>query len=254
MKYINKKRLIGHFIKLVKILSSSGQEDEIRQVLVETLTNLGLQIIGDDYGNIIARLPGEGESLILCAHMDTVAIGRGKKITPERKGDIITSDGSTILGADNKDAVSAIIESLLVIKENGLPHRAVEVVFTREEEAISKGAKNLDYSRLSGVDCIIADSDEPFGTIIYGAPFCDRFDIRVVGERAHSKDPQKGVDVVKIIGRAFTTMPLGHIDEFTSSNIAYQMSGLNGEALSREVNLGAIPELLSREGEIQCRI
>lgn len=253
MKHINKKRLIDCFMELAKIASPSGQEAEISKHLKDIMKSLGLDVASDDYGNLIAKLSGNGEPIILCAHMDTVAIGEGKSIKPEIKGDIITSDGSTILGADNKDSVSAIVEALTVICENNLVHRAVEIVFTREEEAISRGAQNLDYSMLSGKDCIIADSEKPFGTIIYGAPFCYRFNVRVEGARAHSKDPRRGVDVNKIIGKAFTTMPLGYIDEFTSSNIAFQISGLKGiiddeKIFNQRICSEILPDRLSREG------
>jgi len=228
MKYINKKRLVDVFCELARIPSPSGQEEKITNVLIGKLEHLGLTVQKDTYGNIVAKLAGKGESIILCAHMDTVSIGEGKKINPVVKEDVITSDGTTILGADNKDSIAAIIEALVTIKENGLSHRSVEVVFTREEEAISRGAKNLDLSKLLGKECIISDSSELYGTITVSAPYCFRFDIEVIGKRSHPKEPEKGVNVAAIMAKAISLMPLGRIDEFTTSNIAFQSLGLKG--------------------------
>ena len=72
---INKQRLINTFCDLVKIDSPSGEEDEIASFLSKRLTELGFNILTDNYGNIIAK-QGEGNTLMLSAHMDTVEPGR----------------------------------------------------------------------------------------------------------------------------------------------------------------------------------
>jgi len=228
MKYINKDRLINRFLELARIPSPSGQEPEICQYLAHSLVDLGLQIVGDDYGNIIAKLAGTGKPIILCAHMDTVAIGEGTMIVPIVKEDVITSDGTTILGADNKDSIAAILEALSIVRENRLENRAAEIVFTKEEEAISRGAMKLDITKLRGKECLISDCPEPYGTITTNAPFWYGFDVKVSGVRCHAKEPEKGVNVAAIMAKAISSMPLGRIDALTTSNIAYQILGLKG--------------------------
>lgn len=79
--------------------------------------------------------------------MDTVKPGKG--IKPIIKDGVIYSDGTTILGGDDKGGIAAIVEALRVIKENNIDHANIEVVFTIAEETGLLGAKNLDYSKIS---------------------------------------------------------------------------------------------------------
>lgn len=69
----------------------------------------------DARGNVIARVPGIGKSLLLSAHMDTVEPGRGIKPQITEDG-YITSDGTTILGADNKLSLACMLYMVDVIK------------------------------------------------------------------------------------------------------------------------------------------
>lgn len=262
MKDINGKRLIETFCELASIPSPSGREEKISKVLTEKLENLGLVVKKDTYGNFVAKLAGKGEPAVLCAHMDTVAVSEDmiNVIVDEDKGEI-RSDGTTILGADNKDSISAILEMLQVIKENNLEHRSLEIIFTREEEIISKGAKNLDFSFISGKQCVISDQAETYGTITLSAPYNYKFNVSIFGKRCHSKEPEKGVDVIKILARAIEVekMPLGRVDNDTTSNIAYQYSGLSGEVngegitVTDLVNKGrnSIPDLGIVHGEVR---
>ena len=237
MKYINKKRLIDTFCELAKIKSPSGHEQEIARLLIKRLKALGLKVTQDAYGNVISRLSGHGRAIILCAHMDTVAIGPGKEIIPIIKGNTIRSNGKTILGADNKDSVAAILESLSVVTERNLPIRPVEIIFTREEEAISKGARNLDFSLITGKECIIADASYPYGTIILSAPYNYNFEIMIQGKRSHAAVPEKGKNAASIAFQAASRISLGKIDKFTRVNISFGVIGLRGNADQKIINL-----------------
>lgn len=228
MSLINKKRLVELFCDLVRIKSPSGHEDEISAFVSKIMAKLGLPVQKDDYGNLIARLQGTGEPIILCAHLDTVTAGPGVEIKPVIDGDIIRSDGTTILGADNKDFIAAIIEAISAITENGLSHRSLEIVFTREEEAISKGAKKLDISLLDGKECLIADDASPLGKITQSAPFNEKFDITFFGKTAHVKNPEKGINAIQVSAKFICEMPLGRIGDFTTVNIAHVLGGLSG--------------------------
>lgn len=225
MSLINKKRLVKLFCDLAKIKSPSGYEDNVSFFVSQIMVKMGLSIQKDNYGNLIAKLPGLGEPIILCAHLDTVDIGHGTEIKPIIDKDIIRSDGTTILGADNKDFIAAIIETVSVITEKGLPHRPLEIVFTREEEAISKGAKMLDISLLNGKECLIADDASPLGKITQSAPFNEKFDITFLGKSAHVKNPEKGINAIQTAAKFICEIPLGKIDDFTTLNIAHIMGG-----------------------------
>lgn len=229
MELIKKERLIKTFKELASIPSPSGHEEKIAQVLTEKLKNLGLVVQKDAYGNLVAKLAGEGEPIMLCAHMDTVAVGKDTiKVEVDDKNGIIRSDGTTILGADNKDSIAAIIEMLEVIREKNFKHRSMEIVFTREEEAISKGAKNLDLSMISGKECFISDQAEPYGTITLTAPYLYAFNIEIHGIRCHVKEPEKGVNAVRIMATAIShsEMPIGRIDRLTTVNFGSVVAGL----------------------------
>ena len=235
---INKERLIKDFLELVTIKSPSEQEEKISKRLKVIFKNLGLKSVTDRYGNLIFRLPGEGKPIALCAHMDTTTVGEGAKIKAIVNDKIIKTDGKTILGADNKDSIAAIIEALKIIKETKkFKNRAAEIIITKEEELISKGAKNLNYGLIESKECIISDSSEPYGTVIVSAPYCFQFEIKILGERSHTKEPSKGIDVNKIIGKALQSAPLGAINNRTTSNIAFQAIGLKGQIDNPESKL-----------------
>ena len=138
---ISQERLVNSFCDLVQIDSPSNEEEEVAQHLVARLSDLGLSVERDAHGNVIASEPGE-MPLLLSAHMDTVEPGRG--IVPVIEGERIVSQGETILGGDCKAGVAAIMEGLQSVIEDGLPHRPVQVVFTRGEEIGLVGATNLD--------------------------------------------------------------------------------------------------------------
>ncbi|HOX61023.1 MAG TPA: M20/M25/M40 family metallo-hydrolase [Candidatus Magasanikbacteria bacterium] len=259
MPKINKRRLVKLFCDLAKIKSPSGKEEEISRFIEKELGTIGISARRDRYGNLIASLAGWGEPLILCAHMDTVSIGPGEAIRPVVGGKTIKSDGTTILGADNKDSAAAILEMLRLLKEAGQKHRALELVFTRDEEAISKGASNLDFSLLRGRECVISDHCAKYGVIVQSAPFNFQFQVKVVGKRAHVKAPEEGINSIKIVAQAIAKMPLGRVDEKTTANIAFQVGGLQGVVDDGDRGIGtlgveirnSVPDLAVVYGEVR---
>ena len=96
----NRERLLQTLTDLIRIDSPTGEEDDIDRDVSKRLESLGFHVHHDGFKNIIATLPGEGEPLLLSAHMDTVEPGRG--IKPVLDGDVLRSDGTTILGGDCK--------------------------------------------------------------------------------------------------------------------------------------------------------
>ncbi|MFH1367307.1 MAG: M20/M25/M40 family metallo-hydrolase [Patescibacteria group bacterium] len=211
----------------------------------------------DDYDNIIMKIEGSGKPLILCAHLDTVPVASETSIVPVIEKDRVASNGKTVLGADNKDSIAAILEILRIIKERKFRHRALEIVFTREEEAISKGAQNLDLSLLSGKECIIADFPAPFGTIVTSAPYCFKFETKITGKRCHVKEPEEGVNASLILARAIARLPLGRVNKLTTSNIAYSFSGLKGIvdqknlAELKKEDRNSVPDFAAVFGEVR---
>ncbi len=221
---INQDRLVSTFLELVQIDSPSGQEEEIAQHLMAELKSLDVPVVRDRTGNVIGRLAGEGPPILLSAHMDTVGPGLG--VSPVITNGIITSDGTTILGGDDKSGVAVILEVLRVLVERDSPHPPLEVALTVSEEMGLRGAKGLDLNALRAKEGIVLDSGGPIGAIVVSAPSQDKLKAVVHGKTAHAGvEPEKGVNAIVVAAEAIAAMPLGRIDEETTANIGCIQGG-----------------------------
>ncbi|HEY79776.1 MAG TPA: M20/M25/M40 family metallo-hydrolase [Caldilineae bacterium] len=234
---INRDRMVQTFLELVQIDSPSGEEAEFRQAMIQRLRALGLTTEVDPYGNLIARLEdGAGEYVLLSAHMDTVEPGRG--IKPVIRDGVITSDGTTILGGDDKSGVAIILEILQLIRERDLPHPPIEVVLTVEEELGLQGARNLAMERLRSRWGLVLDSGGPPGMITRSGPSADMFQVTIRGKGAHAGlRPEEGVNALAIAAEALTRMPLGRVDHETTCNMGVIQGGTARNAVPAEVHL-----------------
>lgn len=240
---IKKDRLLNTFLKLVQIDSPSGFEKEIAQHVSKILTDLGGVVEFDSFGNVIAKFKGEGEPLILNAHLDTVEPGRG--IKPVVTDDMVTSDGTTVLGGDPKAGVAIILETLYSLFEEKTSHVPLEVVFTLSEETGLTGALNLDYSKLQSKRGLTFDGEEEVHTINISAPGYNSVDITITGRSAHAGvEPEKGISAIQIASEVIANLKLGRIDEETTANI-----GLITGGSARN----AVPETVTIKGEIRSR-
>ena len=239
---IKRDRLIKTFCDLVQIDSPSGEEGTVAVELKRRLEALGLTIVGDDYGNVIATDGGQ-DPLLLSAHMDTVEPGRG--IKPRVEGDRIVSDGTTIVGGDCKAGVAIILEALESIEEDGTSRIGVQVAFTRQEETGLLGAHNLDYSRITAKEAFVFDNEGPASQITSASPTCLMFDIEITGRAAHAGiEPEKGLSAIRIAAEIITRLPQGRLDEETTFNIGT----IRGGAV-----FNAVPETAVVRGEFRSR-
>jgi len=232
---INAERLKNFLIELIKIDSLSRKEYDVAMRLKREMEDLGAQVsiddagerVGGNVGNLIAHFTGtapEAKPILLSAHMDTVVPGEG--IVPILDGDILRTDGRTVLGGDDKSGVAIICEVLRVIKENRLPCSDVDVVFTICEEAGLIGAKCLDVSRLRARTGLVLDSDS-VGFLFTKAPAANRMEFRVHGLEAHAGVcPEKGVNAIKVAADGIAQMSLGRIDHETTANIGVIEGGM----------------------------
>ena len=243
---VNEKRLVDTFLELVKIDSESFQEKKIHTFLVSRLKELGCRVYvdaaGKTYqtdapGNIIASLPGTVKSkpVVLCSHMDTVVPGKGVK--PVVKKDCITSDGTTILGADDKAGIAIILEVLRTLKEQKLPHPPVEAVFTLTEENGMQGAKNLDCKKIKGREGLILDNEEVSELLVQG-PAVNTIEVWVKGLAAHAGVcPEKGISALEVAAYALAQMKLGRIDKETVANFGVVQGGQVTNVVMDEIYL-----------------
>ena len=246
----NNKRLIDEFIELVQIDSPTSKEGTIAQVLVKKLEEIGLtveidnagEIYGGETGNVIARLKGnkEGKKLLFSSHMDTVSPCIGVKPIIDEESGIIKSDGTTVLGSDDKAGIAAILEGLRYIKENNIDHTDITVVFSIWEEGGLFGAKALDYSKLDVDYGFVLDSGGSPGEIIVKAPGQDKIEVKILGKSAHAGlQPEQGISSIMVASRAIENMKLLRIDEETTANIGIVKGGCATNIVMPELELVA---------------
>lgn len=146
-------------IELLNIHAISGYEKPVRDYLEPILTDIMDETIIDDYGNLLGILKvgaGNGATVLLSAHMDTVAGVRKDKIVLESSGIVRAelADGSkTLLGADDRAGIAIALEVLKSIPNsfNG----TIKVAFTKEEEIGCIGVEHIDMTFLDDIDIAI---------------------------------------------------------------------------------------------------
>lgn len=227
------QRLIQTFFDLVQIDSPTNHEEKFGNFLMGELGQLGLFVTKDQRGNIYARREGEGEAIFFSAHMDTVEPGRG--IKPRVEDGYLVSDGTTILGADDKSGVAVILETLKSLE--GKKTRPLEFVFTVSEEAGNFGAIDFDYKLLQAKRGYCFDLSQPVGTITTASPYYERFDMKLIGRAAHASHPEEGKNVLPALGEILTIAPLGQPDSETYFNIGVVTGGQVRNTILGEVFL-----------------
>ena len=174
--------------------------------------------------------------------MDTVAPGIGKKPVFHEDG-TITSDGTTVLGADDLTGVIAILEGIRAVQEAEIPHRDIEILFAAAEEPFTRGSSEFDFSQVKAKESYVLDVTGPVGTAILQAPTILSFEAAVKGRAAHAGfEPEKGIHAIQTAARAIAALKLGHVDEETTLNVGL----ISGGSV-----VNAVPELCTCRGEIR---
>lgn len=226
---VNKMRLAQEFMDLVKIDALSFQEREIADLLKKTLLELGFEVYEDDAGryyngscgNIYAYLNGdpELEPVLLSAHMDTVTPGKGKRAMLHEDG-TITSDGNTVLGADDLSGIVSILEAVRVVREQKLKHRSIEILFTIAEEVYIRGSEIFDYSIIKSKEAYVLDLSGPVGEAAIAAPTVLSFDAEIRGRASHAGfAPELGINAIAIAAEGIAQIRQGWADETTTVNV-----------------------------------
>jgi len=230
---IDRERLAETFKFLVEIDSVSKQERAICVELKKMFQTFGADIfiddtgekVGGECGNLIIKIMGDVDSppILFAAHMDTVEPGRGIKAV--LKNGVFTSDGTTILGADDKSAIAILLEALRIIKEKNIKHGPLEIVITVCEEIGLLGAKHLDFDLLKARYGYALDTSDT-ESIVTRAPAANRIELTVYGKDAHAGvEPEKGINAISIAGKAIASIESGRIDHETTCNIGLIKGG-----------------------------
>jgi tripeptide aminopeptidase len=205
------------FLALVRIPSPSGREGQLATAITEYLSSHGASVTvdgsaavtGSDTGNVIARFPdGEGRAtVVLLAHMDTVQ-EPGVQVEPVVGEDgVVRSGGDTILGADNKAAVAALLWLAAHRRET---QANLVLVFTTHEEQGRMGVSALNTDEVRADYVFPVDGSYPIGTIFESALGQTPFTISVRGRSAHAaRNPDDGIHAVRVAAEIVAELELG---------------------------------------------
>jgi tripeptide aminopeptidase len=219
-------RLGESFAALCRVYSPSLHERVCADLVEAELRELGIAFdedgaggaLGGDCGNLLARIPGRGERwVLLCAHLDTVPANA--PIEPVVREGYWENENATILGADNKATVAALLGVARHLARE--PAEAgVELLFTVGEEIALAGAKEFEVGRLRSDVGYTFDAAAPVGSVIVASPTYYRLRAELRGVAAHAGiRPEDGRSAILAASRAIARMALGRVDEQSSANI-----------------------------------
>ena len=253
---------------------STAKQLELGRRLVEELKELGLGGVGkaevtmDENGYVLAELPGTKPGRVgLCAHIDTapaftgagvnpqlvedygggaIDVGNGVVLDPadnpeleECVGDtIITTDGRTLLGADDKSGIAAIMGALeILLQEPEIPRPTIRVCFNPDEE-IGRGADRFPMERF---DCPVAFTvDGSFtGEVNVETFSADKAVLTFTGVSVHPGTARgKMVNALTWMGKLLDRLPMGEAPECTDGREGfYHPVVASGDAASCTLQL-----------------
>ena len=232
--------VVDLFLELAALPSPPGEERAVADAVVRYLRDLGLTVdeddagaeVGSTIGNLYCKLEpnGGGTPVFLCAHLDTVP--PDGPLEPVIDEGVVRNAGGTILGADNKSAVAAMLEGTRRVLSENRRHGGIELLFTPKEEVGLLGAAAFDHERLAARVGYVYDQAAPIGDVILGAPHSQAMQVRFHGRAAHSgMYPEEGRSAIAAAARAIADLRLGRVDEETTANVGIIQGGTAGNII-----------------------
>src|SRR5438309_4241580 len=233
--------VVGLFAELAALPSPPGDERAVADAVIRYLRDLGRtvdedqagDIVGSNIGNLYCRLEATngGTPIFLCAHLDTVPPTAAIEPVIDDDG-VIRNAAGTILGADNKSAVAAMLEGARRVLAENRPHGGIELLFTPKEEVGLLGAAAFDHERMHARVGYVYDQAAPIGDVILGAPYSRAMEVRFHGRAAHSgMYPEEGRSAIAAAARAISDLRLGRVDEDTTANVGIIRGGTAGNII-----------------------
>lgn len=255
---------------------STAKQLDLSRLLVHECEELGLKDVSlDEYGVVMATIPatlGTGVPVIAwLAHVDTSPETTGTNVNPQvienyRGGDItlpadpskvirvednpaltglvgktlVTTDGTTLLGADDKSGIAVIMSAAAYLMDHPeIPHGEIRICFTCDEE-IGRGVDHLDLNKLGAVCAYTLDGDGEGG--IDSETFsADQAVITVTGINIHpSIGKGKMVNAIRILSELISQLPADRLSPETTADREgflhpYQMEGGVAQASARMI-------------------
>ena len=222
---------------------STEKQKELGKLLVLELLDLGITDAHmDEFGYIYATIPGNSTKKVpvicFCSHMDTSPDCSGKDVNPQlhkaydgkdivlpndktqiikvsehpsllnQKGnELITSDGTTLLGADNKAGIAEIMDAAChIMKHPEIKHGTIKILFTPDEE-IGRGADKVNIKKL-GADYAYTVDGEELGHIENETFSADGLTVKINGVSTHPGFAKnKMVSALKIASEIIASLP-----------------------------------------------
>ncbi len=235
-------RLVEIFLELVKIDGISYRELDVNDYLIKFLRKLGLnpfvdnagEKVGSNTGNIICNI-GNGGDFVVISHMDTAA--STINIKPQLLEDRITSDGKTILGADNRAGIALILYNLEQLLYNKEKIKNFTLCFTICEEHNIEGSKYLQLPSSIKRGFVIDSSLRP-GKFIHTTYGAKGLDIKITGRASHAGlHPEDGISSIFTASQAISKLKLGRVNEYTTSNFGLINGGEAINIIPKETHI-----------------
>jgi tripeptide aminopeptidase len=250
-----RQQLAETFEALCRIESPSRHERNCADWVIGELDGMGLGVeeddagaeVGADAGNLLARIPGRGpESILLCAHLDTVPLEA--PVAPTLVDGGWENANPAILGADNKAAVAVMLElARRMTRSSNPPEVGLELLFTICEEVALRGAKAFDRRKLLSRFGYVFDHASPVGEIVLSSPTYYRIGAELHGRAAHAGiRPEAGRSAIAAAARAIAAMPLGRLDPQTTANVGTIAGGTNANVVPEHCRVEAEARSLDR--------
>jgi tripeptide aminopeptidase len=222
---------------------STEKQKNLGRVLVEELREVGLSDAEmDAHGYVYATLPANSDKVVpvicFCSHMDTSPDCSGAGVKPQLVrnyqggdialpgdstqviraaehpalakqigNDIVTTDGTTLLGADNKAGLAEIVDAMrYLVKNPQVRYGEIKVLFTPDEE-IGRGVDKVDLQRL-GADFAYTIDGEAAGTVEDETFSADAAVVTIQGVSVHPGFAKgKMENAIKIAARVIELLP-----------------------------------------------
>lgn len=231
------------FLRYVRIDTPSSEENfsktpsskcqfALAQTLCKELKDLGLQAEVTEHAYVYSEIPANCKtkySIGFIAHLDVVEVPKGAGVKPVVKDGVITSDGTTVLGADDKAGVTEIMSlAEYLVNHPEVKHGKIGIAFTPDEE-IGHGAKLFDVGKF-GCDFAYTVDGEELGEISYETFNGAAFVIEAKGVNIHPGQAKgKMINAVMIAQEFLNALPENERPETTEGREGYYfVSDLHG--------------------------
>ncbi len=243
--------LVDLFLDAVRVDALSLHERPMAEFIRSRLAGFPVTVIedgaasvyGGDAGNLIcvpASFDPSRPAVALFAHMDTPRSTAA--VAPVVSADRIASDGTTVLGVDNRAGAMVLLRALREHAERGGRGNFI-VVFTIAEELGMYGAKHIDLRPYNIRSCFVFDCSKRPGAFIRSAVGSSLYRATFIGKSSHAGvAPEKGVNAIHLAAHAMSAVPIGRHSPTMTSNIGL-IAG--GEATN------IVPDRCKIEGEVR---